>query len=302
MTSTTTSKLSPALKQLIAAAHAQGGPVPSLPRANATRLFEGLANSAQANGVGTKAWLTLSGAALVTLNSPATLCALYSYATKDLASGDEQAASRKSEVAAILREAGLKSISFSGIPRAINSLGALRAHLEPEVADLLSTKPTREQSPETVEGVLSSAHALWTSIYAPHDAKLLRKLAESHPDLPVHILASHYGPLLADPFAVAPRGHAKLGRVLTSVVAIACLRAQGGVGPQVTSHVFGLRKSFEGNGPGSAQSEDETERVEGGEWLASEEGCTWVLEQVDRIVEEVVRGGPRSTFATRAKL
>lgn len=123
----------------------------------------------------------------------------------------------------------------------------------------------------------------------------MKKLAESHPDLPVHILSSHYGPLLADPFTRAPPGHAKLGRVLTSVVAIACLRAQGGVGPQVTSHVFGLRKSLE---KGSGAEEEEV--VEGQEWLASEEGCKWVLEQVDRIVE-VVAG--HSTFATyRAKL
>lgn len=141
----------------------------------------------------------------------------------------------------------------------------------------------------------SAAHSLWKSIYQPHDEKLLAKLADSHPDLPVHILSSHYGPLLADPRVGFPPGHAKIGRVLTSVVAIACLRAQGGVGPQVTSHVFGLRKSLDaGSG---AESED---KVEGHEWLASEQGCQWVLEQVDKIVEVVTPQGP--SFATRAKL
>jgi hypothetical protein len=29
--------------------------------------------------------------------------------------------------------------------------------------------------------------------------KLLAKLAESHPDLPVHILHAHYGHMFADP-------------------------------------------------------------------------------------------------------
>lgn len=61
----------------------------------------------------------------------------------------------------IMRETGLKTISFSGIPRvrrqssglernvdagrsqAINNLGALRAHLEPEVASKLPTQPSR---------------------------------------------------------------------------------------------------------------------------------------------------------------
>ncbi|GAA5941527.1 Pxp2p [Sporobolomyces koalae] len=299
-------RLSPALKSLIKAPRAQPGPVP-VPSATATlNLFDGLARSATANGLGPATWLTLSGAALVTLNSPATLCALYSYATKDLEPGPNRAHAA-SQVAAILREAGLKSISFSGIPRAINSLGALRNHLEPEVAQRLSTKPTREQSPETVQQVLSSATTLWNSIYDPHSQKLLEKLSESHPDLPVHILSSHYGPLLADPLPRALRGHAKVGRVLTSVVAIACLRAQGGVGPQVTSHVFGLRKSLERQPSRTDQSkttirkgEEEEEEVQGQDWLASEQGCEWVLEQVDRIVEVVA--GSQSTFATRAKL
>jgi hypothetical protein len=87
-----------------------------------------------------------------------------------------------------------------------------------------------------------------------------------------------------------------LGRVLTSVIAIACLRSQGGVAPQVTSHVFGLRKSLE-RGSGA---EKEEEKVEGQEWLTSEEGCQWVLEWVDKIVETVTKG--QSSFGTRARL
>ena len=69
---------------------------------------------------------------------------------------------------------------------------------------------------------------------------------------------------------------ALLGRVLTSVVAVACLRAQSGVGPQVTSHIFGLRKAL-----------DDTEGTpdKADEFLSSEEGCQWVLEQVDRTVQ-----------------
>lgn len=91
-----------------------------------------------------------------------------------------------------------------------------------------------------------------------------------------------------------------MGRVLTSVVAVACLRAQTGVGPQVTSHVFGLRKAFE---DGSAREEEE---VEGGIWLAGEEGNLWLLGAVDRIVE-VLGEGRGTSFAPgmegfRAKL
>lgn len=163
-----------------------------------------------------------------------------------------------------------------------------------KVLELTPSRSRRQSTPDSLPSVLSSASSLWTSIYAPHSDKLLKKLAQSHPDLPVHILSSHYGSLLADPFTAAPAGHAKVGRVLTSVVAIACLRAQGGVGPQVTSHVFGLRKAGE-------EPVGEGEEVQGREWLTSEEGATWVLEQVDALVE-LVTAGRGSSFATRAKL
>ena len=83
---------------------------------------------------------------------------------------------------------------------------------------------------------------------------------------------------LSDPESNVPSG-VPVGRILTSIVAIACLRAQTGVGPQVLSHVFGLRKAFE---DGSAEGE---ESVPGGEWLASDDGSTWLLEQIDKVVE-----------------
>lgn len=113
----------------------------------------------------------------------------------------------------------------------------------------------------------------------------------------MHILNSHYGPLLSDPSSPAPA--AKIGRVLTSIIAISCLRAQTGVGPQVTSHVFGLRKAFE-DGTYKAQGEDE---IEGGQWLASDEGNMWILESVDKVVE-AIGSGKGTTFAPgiRSKL
>lgn len=169
--------------------------------------------------------------------------------------------------------------------------------LTPEPPSL--TRPfylSSELSSSTLSSTLSRGHALWDSIYNPHHEKLLSKLSHSHPDLPIHILSSHYSALLSDPSTTPPPGHAKIGRILTSVVAIACLRAQGGVGPQVTSHVFGLLKAGE---DGSAKAEGE--EVQGSEWLTSEEGARWVVEQTDRIVEART-SGTGSSFATRAKL
>jgi hypothetical protein len=84
--------------------------------------------------------------------------------------------------------------------------------------------------------------------------------------------------------------------VRTSIIAVACLRAQSGAGPQVVSHVFGLRKAFE---DGTYQAKGE-EDVEGGKWLASNEGSMWLLESVDRIVE-AIGGGMGTTFAPGIK-
>lgn len=216
----------------------------------------------------------------------------------------------------IIRETGLKCIGFSGIPRVrsslverealrqltraspqtINALGAFRASLDADVIAGLSTVSQRQPSAEDLPATLKRGKALWDAIYEPHSTKLLAKLAESHPDLPVHILTSHYGPLFSDPSSwgtdgsAVPQGHAKIGRILTSVVAIACLRAQRGVGPQLTSHVFGLKKAaLEGGG-----AEGEA-TIQGEEWLTSDDGVRWLIESVDELAKEVPGG--RTTFA-----
>lgn len=150
-----------------------------------------------------------------------------------------------------------------------------------------------------MSGAVSRGNALWKSIYTPLDDKLRDKLAQSHPDLAVYIIEGAYGGLFSDsPSFDKP---ASVGRVLTSLVAIACLRAQTGTGPQVISHVFGLRKAFQNDIVGI---EDE-QYIQGSRWLASDEGSIWLLRMIDSLVE-IIGSGNGSTFATgptrRAKL
>lgn len=153
-------------------------------------------------------------------------------------------------------------------------------------AELKKRRPRRGLSQQHIDETLRRGNALWDSIYRPFTDKLTDKLGQSHPDLPVFIIEGEYGALFSDP--AYPGGNdpsrPNVGRVLMSIVAVACLRAQTGVGPQVVSHIFGLRKAFE---DGSADAEPE---VEGGKWLASNEGSLWLLEQVDRIVEAIGEG------------
>ena len=153
---------------------------------------------------------------------------------------------------------------------------------------ILSSIPSKRN----IDDIISRGQSLWESVYRPFDDKLEAKLADSHPDLPVHIINHEYGALFADPPELGHGTGAKVGRVLTSIVAVACLRAQTGVGPQVISHVFGLRKAFE-DGSFKAQGEFE---VEGGQWLATDEGNLWLLKSVDSIVEALGEG-KGSSFA-----
>ena len=192
--------------------------------------------------------------------------------------------------AELIREVGLKCISFNGIPRSINTLGAFYGSLPSDIASALSTTPTREFNAANIESRKRDGLALWDQVYLGFERKLIDKLAQSHPDLPVHILNSHYANLLSDP--PNKQTGAAVGRVLTSLIAIACLRTQTGVGPQVVSHVFGLRKAYE-NGDAAAEGQ---EPVEGGEWLASEDGNLWMLESIDGLVN-VISGGEGTTFA-----
>lgn len=63
------------------------------------------------------------------------------------------------------------------------------------------------------------------------------------------------------------------------MLAVACLRALGGVDRQVESHVFGLKKA------------------RSAAWIATDEGCQWMLRLVDQVVDVCVP--PRPADARR---
>ncbi|KAK4242829.1 hypothetical protein C8A03DRAFT_10974 [Achaetomium macrosporum] len=276
------SKLSPSLKALINAPFARPGQAPA-PR-QIRDIYARIAHEARERKYGERPWVTLSAAATFTLNSPSSLLILH-----DLASSSSSRTLSPLPTAELIREIGLKCISFNGIPRTINCLGAFKSGLDPSLAAQLATTPSRHLTPGNIASVTERGRDLWTSIYTPFDEKLEAKLADSHPDLPVHILGCHYGPLLANPPSGDRQGLGTVGRNLTSVVAIACLRAQTGVGPQVLSHVFGLRKGVE---QGLHREEfkgveDGEAAAEGLERLAGDEGCEWLLRSVDAIAEAI---------------
>lgn len=105
-------KLSPAVKALISAPHALGQAIPAPSRAAVKQLFDNVRSRGERNGVDVDSWLTVSTAALVTVNSPATICELFSYAAERQKDVQDQV-----KAAAIMRETALKCISFSGVSR-----------------------------------------------------------------------------------------------------------------------------------------------------------------------------------------
>ncbi|KAK5069562.1 hypothetical protein LTS08_007600 [Lithohypha guttulata] len=295
------SKLSPAIKQLINAPHAK--PHYTVPNTSTLQpLLNRLADEAASKKVSTPAWLTFGTATAMTMNAPRAMNMLWSTAQQHDRSWSPV------QTAELQREVGLKCISFNGIPRTINCLGAFYGALPQDVRQKLSTNPTREFSPDNIEQRKTDGLALWDSVYYGFERKLLDKLAQSHPDLPVHIIHSHYAGVLSNPSRKSyvegqekPR-ETHVGRVLTSLVAISCLRAQTGVGPQVVSHIFGLRKAYERGGATAAGEVD----IPGGQWLSTEEGNVWLLNWIDELVggigtmqegEEGQGGAGGTTFA-----
>lgn len=304
------SRLSPALKELIFAPFSRHGPTKA--PAGIGKLYERIASEAHSKNLGPRPWIVISvrtyllnsrrnkqtnlcacalthrtltsqAATTFTLNSPDSLAVLQTVATSSSPSS-YRSLQPPVRAAELIREVGLKCISFNGIPRTINNLGAFRDALPKPVRSALETRPSRALTPQNLSQREAAGKDLWRSVYDPFDEKLLARLADSHPDLPVHILGGHYASLLSNPDESVDRGGlADVGRVLTSLVAIAALRAQTGVGPQVLSHLFGLRKAVEqGFAAREADGEDE---VKGLEWLGCNEGCEWVLKSVDDIVE-----------------
>ena len=275
----------------------------AVPRASPRReildaLFQRIEQSASRHGVALAEWLCISTAALFTLDSPGSIAHMHRYAVRT----PQLALDERVNRACLMREVGLKCIGFIGIPKVINNLAALRAVVDEDadIAQHLPSAPRRDQSPALYDSARAAGRALWESIYEPKAQRLESVLARSHPDLGHFILQHEYGPLFAPPSAYVPEQAPppawEIGRVRTSLIAIAALRAQGGVGPQVTSHVWGLLKArgaaaAEGGGSASGASLD---------FLTTQQGAQWTIELVDEIcrivdgAEDVEREAPTS--------
>ncbi|KEP51961.1 BZIP transcription factor domain protein [Rhizoctonia solani 123E] len=261
-------RLSQGLRHLLTLRSASAVPAP--PAHVLDQAFTSTRNTAKTPGL-VNAWLAVTVSTLLTVNSPDSIGYLYKFATQDGSSKPKDLPERVA-AAALMREAGVKCGVFVGVPKTINGLAGLYQALEDDVKAALPKDNPRNQASAVTNQ--ENGLNLFKSVYDPHTEKLLAKLQSYHPDFAGWIVEHEYGALLSN----VP-GHNHLSRTLTSAVAVASLRASGGVGPQLVSHVYGLLK---------ARGFDLESETDDDRWLASEQGAEWVIALADAITDAVV--------------
>jgi len=286
-------KLTPAIKHLLTLRSPNVLPSPPLSQLN--RVFTKTFRDAQAKNAET-GWLVATTCSLLTANRPSAVGHLYRFVTRSALEDDGKKTGNLDlpsalNKAALMRESALKSVIFVGVPRVILSLAALHEALDDDVKHALRTNSKRTASSGDIESIVTRGKDLWKSIYTPHADKLHDKLGSYHPDF-IAFITQSYGTVLSplpgqtksykDTSSLEDRDQGNLSRAMGSVVGIASLRAEGGVGPQLTSHVFGLLK---------ARDADNYILSEEDKWLASDEGTEWVIRIVDEVLDGVSTEG-----------
>lgn len=151
-----------------------------------------------------------------------------------------------------------------------------------EIRESLRSTPSRHTNESIAALTLLKGRMLWEQIHLPFADKVEQKFRQAHPDLPSLIVKNIYGDLFCN--SVCDRDRT-IGRVTTSLSAIACLRAISKCAPldftaQLFDHICGLKNAWR---DGSWKSEPGIGTDEAVEWLLKDEGCIWVLEKVDRL-------------------
>jgi len=283
-------KLTPAIKHLLTLRSPKVLPSPPLSQLN--RVFKDTFLEAKTRRAET-GWLVATTCSLLAANRPSAVGHLYRFVTRSTLEENQGKRDvlnlpRAVNKAALMRESALKSVIFIGVPRVILSLSALHEALDDEVKSSLRTQSRRDATPVNAEAIVTQGRGLWNSIYTPHADKLHKKLGSYHPDF-ISFIIQCYGSVLtplpgktklySDMSSLEDPDQGNLSRALGSVVGIASLRAEGGVGPQLISHTFGLLKA-----------RDVEHQSDEDKWLSSDEGTEWIIRTVDEVLDGVSAG------------
>ena len=149
-----------------------------------------------------------------------------------------------------------------------------------ELAAAMPNEPRRDLNGAQWEHSTVAGDDVFDNIYQKVATRVRDVMNHSHPDLGRYVLKFQYGPLFAPPpmYTGGSEPAWEVNRLRMSLVAISVLHAQGGVGPQVTSHVYGLLRArpfaLERGGRGL-------------DFLTTNEGAVWVLETINELCRVV---------------
>ncbi|EOA82676.1 uncharacterized protein SETTUDRAFT_95518 [Exserohilum turcica Et28A] len=260
-------------------------------------LFANFEERAASKGLCRPLWLSLMTATTIAVDSERSMTALYNHVTYSM----------KEEgcilIAEFMREIGLRGIAVIGVSRVINILVAFYESLHPKVKSALNTRCSYSSVTDDVSTIGKKGQSLWNRIHYPMEKEMERKLATAHPDLAhfnilhVYVNILHvYGGLLMRSGSSTSR---TVGRITMSLSAIACLRADQGRSLQLLAHVLSLKKACS---DGSWKLEPNIGSEEEIKWLASDEGCIWLLGFVDDLKMTIINGEGGNSRRTVAKL
>lgn len=160
----------------------------------------------------------------------------------------------------------------------------------------LNTRCSYSSVTDDVSTIGKKGQSLWNRIHYPMEKEMERKLATAHPDLAHFNILHVYGGLLMRSGSSTSR---TVGRITMSLSAIACLRADQGRSLQLLAHVLSLKKACS---DGSWKLEPNIGSEEEIKWLASDEGCIWLLGFVDDLKMAIINGEGGNSGRTVAKL
>lgn len=182
------------------------------------------------------------------------------------------------------------------LTKCINNLAALREMVDAdeELAAAMPNEPRRDLNSAQWERSTVSGEALFEAINGKNASRIHDVMNHSHPDLGHYVHKFQYGPLFSLPstYSDEPAVPWDINRLRTSIAAISALQAQGGVGLQTTSHVYGLLRARPhalecgGRGP---------------DFLTTHDGVMWVLQTVNEVCR-IVDGTPDAEREIPTKL
>lgn len=283
------SKLSQSLKMMVQTVHEPPARWSEIAFKKQMQLIQ---QEAVGRGLGLFSWLAIVTATTMTIGSPESMRVVAQHIIQALP------LDQVTEAAEYSREIAMICLAMVGVqaPQVIRMLSAFCEALLEDVKDSLDKTTSRRVNMCNITTVEAHGRELWAQVHQPFGDKLEQKFTDLHPGLSHFIIGSVYGNLFTN---VSGNGDVSAGRLAVSLTSVACLRARPGFQRQLFDHICGLKNVYT-NGPWNLEPNIGPE--ESVSWLASDDGCAWILDQVDKLANALREDKTSSREQDRARL